>query len=237
MKVSGAGRLKSDYNTYTDSTGYQVTGEFMTGIEMNIPKYLMELMINDVKAASFDAPAIIYTSQTPFYQAALSEFISDEKDRAEAMTQLQSNLVNLPKKDNKFAFVLGRHPVKWHDEYQSFITLEDRIPVISIGEVSISKMLTVLAEYKMPTNQDDRFYLYIKASPDLWYFFGYQPTEGSAVLNVVSSSVRFNDVLAGMKAKDLQVKMPNGELYEVVPANPSVAEAFLNRVRSGRTNN
>jgi hypothetical protein len=234
MKVKAAGRMKSDYNTYTDSTGYQVSGELMTGIELTLPKSLMDLMVADIKAASFDAPAAIYTSQTPFYQAALSEFITEEKDRAEALAQLQSNLIALPKKDNKFAFVLGRHPVQWNSEYQSFITTEDKIPVISVQDVAIAKTMTVFAEYKMPTSQDDRFYLYVKASPDLWYFFGYQPTEGSAVLNVVSSSVRFNDLLAGLKTKETQIKMPGGDLYEIVPANPSMAEAFLNRVRSGR---
>jgi hypothetical protein len=234
MKVKSAGRLKSDYNTYTDSTGYQVSGELMSGIEMIIPKALMDIMVADVKAASFDAPAAIYTSQTPFYQAAISEFISNEKDRTEAMTQLQSNIIDLPRKENKFAFVLGRHTVKWNAEYQSLITMEDKVPVISIGDVSMSRTMTVFAEYKMPAGLDDRFYLYIKPSPDLWYFFGYQPTEGAAVLNVVSSSVRFNDALAGMKAKDTQIKMPGGEVYEIVPVNPSMAEAFLNRVRTGR---
>lgn len=232
MKVKGAGRLRSDYNTYTDSTGYVVTGEFMTGMEMTFPKGLLDLVVNDIKASSFDAPGTIYTSQATFYQPALSEFIADEKDRAEAMTQLQSNLVDLPKKDDKFSFLLGRHVVKWNSEYQSFISMEDKIPVVSINGTSIGKVLTAYVEYKMPMNEDDRFYLYLKASPDLWYFFGYQ----SGVLNVVSSSVRFNDTLAGMKAKETQFKMPDGELYEVVPVNPSMAEAFINRVKSGRAN-
>ena len=83
----------------------------------------------------------------------------------------------------------------------------------------------------MPTTGDDRFYLYFKASPDQWYFFGYQ----SGVLNVVSNNTRFMDVLLGMKTKETQTKMPDGETYEIIAANPSTAEAFINRVRSGRT--
>jgi len=50
----------------------------------------------------------------------------------------------------------------------------------------------------------------------------------------VSSSTRFNDALIAMKAKDTQIKMPDGEIYEIVPANPSLADAFVNRVKSGR---
>jgi TusA-related sulfurtransferase len=37
-----------------------------------------------------------------------------------------------------------------------------------------------------------------------------------------------------MKTKETQFKMPDGEVYEIIAANPSVAEAFVNRVRSGR---
>ncbi len=273
MKVTAAGRLKSDYNK-PDSVFHTVTGEFVTGMEMTIPKTLMEMMVNDIKAASFDAPAAVYNTNPTFYQPAVAEFISDEKEIAEALTNLTNNLIALPKKDNKYAVMLGRHPVIWNDEYQSFLSLEDKIPVIALNGEPFGKVLTVYVEYKMPggsaveiptmpdseeeeseegeeeksdkkdkkdkeeeernaaasLSKDDRFYLYIKPSPDLWYFFGYQ----AGAMNVVSSSTRFNDALIAMKAKDTQIKMPDGEIYEIVPANPSLADAFVNRVKSGR---
>jgi hypothetical protein len=40
-----------------------------------------------------------------------------------------------------------------------------------------------------------------------------------------------------MKPKDVQIKMPDGEIYEVVAANPGIADAFVNRVKNGRTRN
>jgi hypothetical protein len=40
--------------------------------------------------------------------------------------------------------------------------------------------------------------------------------------------------LAGLKAKETQIKMPDGELYEIVAANPSLANAFVSRVKEGR---
>ncbi len=289
MKVTAAGRLKSDYSK-PDSVFYTVTGEFMTGMEMTIPKTLLEMMVNDIKAASFDAPAAVYNTNPTFYQPALAEFISDEKEIAEALTNLTNNLIALPKRDNKYTVMLGRHPVIWNDEYQSFLSLEDKIPVVSINGEPFGKTLTVYVEYKMPggsvvempsmpteeedeeaeetatedegeegeeeksekkeekkekkdkdkgeeerraappSSKDDRFYLYIRPSADLWYFFGYQ----AGAMNVVSSSTRFNDALIAMKAKDTQIKMPDGEIYEIVPANPSLADAFVNRVKSGR---
>ena len=231
LKVTGAGRLKSDFNNVTDSTSYTVTGEFMTGMEINVPKVLLDIMLNDIQASSFDAAAVTTNTNLAFYQPALAEFITDESDRAEAQANLQNNLVALPKKDNKYTILLGRHPVLWNAEYQSFLSTEDKIPLLGFNGQLIGKMLTTYVEYKMPGNEDDRFYIYIKASPDLWYFFGYQ----SGALNVVSSSTKFNDALLAMKVKETVLKMPDGETYEIVAANPSVADAFVNRVRAGRT--
>ena len=229
MKVTAAGRLKTDYNI-PDTAAFTVTGEFMSGIEMTVPKVLMEMMVNDIKASSFDAPVPPFNSQAAFYQPALNEFITSDEDREEAQANLRNNFLNLPKKDNKYTFLLGRHPVIWNAEYQSFLSLEDRIPVAAINGEPIQKMLTGYVEYKMPGNADDRFYLYIRASTDLWYFFGYQ----AGALNVVSSSTRFNDALLALKTKETQIKMPDGEIYEIVAANPSLADAFVNRVKSGR---
>ncbi len=231
MKVTGAGRLKSDFNHVTDSTGYTVTGEFMTGMEINVPKILLDIMANDIQASSFDAAAAITTTQMAFYQSAVAEFVTDEKDRTEALANLQSNVVALPKIDNKYTILLGRHPVLWNAEYQSFLSTEDKIPLLGFNGQLVGKMMTTYVEYKMPGNEDDRFYIYIKVSPDLWYFFGYQ----TGALNVVSSSTRFNDALLALKPKETVLKMPDGETYEIVAANPSVADAFVNRVRAGRT--
>ena len=231
MKITAAGRLKSDFNNVTDSTGYNVSGEFMTGMEINVPKTLLDIMLNDIQASSFDAAAVTTNTNLAFYQPAIAEFVTDPADAAEAQANLQNNLIALPKKDNKYTILLGRHPVLWNAEYQSFLSTEDKIPLLGFNGQLIGKMLTTYVEYKMPGNEDDRFYIYIKASADLWYFFGYQ----AGALNVVSSSTKFNDALLALKAKETVLKMPDGETYEIVAANPSVADAFVNRVRSGRT--
>lgn len=229
MKVKGAGRLKTEFNI-PDTAAFVINGEFMTGMDITVPKVLMEMVVNDIRASSFDAQVPPFNTQQAFYRQTLSEFIPDEKDHEEAFNNLNSNFLSLPRKDNKYTFLLGRHPVIWNPEYQSFLSLEDRIPIISINGEPIQKMLTAYVEYKMPGNQDDRFYLYIRASADLWYFFGYQ----AGALNVVSSSTRFNDALLALKPKDTQLKMPNGEVYEIVAANPALADAFVNRVKNGR---
>jgi hypothetical protein len=235
MKIKAAGRLKSDYNTATDTTAFEVTGELMTAVEMPIPKILMDLMLNDIKAASFDAPGAIYNTNAAYYQPTLHEFVSDEKDWEEMLANMRINAILLPKKDDTYTFVFGRHTVRWNNEYSAFITMEDKFPLISIAGYPINKMLTMYISYKMPGSGDDKFSIYLKASPDLWYFYSYQPNpDGGADLNLVSSSTKFNDVALSLKAKDTKIKMPDGRTVEVTLVNGSSAESLVNFVRSGR---
>ncbi|MBL7826143.1 MAG: hypothetical protein JNJ57_05890 [Saprospiraceae bacterium] len=235
MKLKAAGRLKSDYNGVTDSTFFEVTGEIMTAVELPIPKILLDLMINDIKAASFDQPAAVYNTNVAYYQPLLREFVSDEKDMEEMIANLRINAILLPKKDDNFTFVFGRQAVRWNTEYSAFITLEDKFPLVSVAGQPINKNLTMYISYKMPGSGEDKFSVYLKASPDLWYFFSYQPNpEGGADLNLVSSSTKFNDLALSLKAKDTKIKMPDGKFVEVALVNASSAESLVNFVRSGR---
>lgn len=80
----------------------------------------------------------------------------------------------------------------------------------------------------MPTNDDDRLYVYLKSPSQLYYFFGYK----QGILNVVSNNTRFMDELLGMKDKEKIIKLPDGETYEIQPVEPSTAQAFVNRVEA-----
>ncbi len=308
MTIKAAGKLRTDFNI-SDSTTYKITGEVMSGAEFFLPPKVMDALLNGIKAATYDAPNAIYTAQNAFYQQAVPEFVSDPKLDATLSADLKNNLILLPKSDNKFAFLLGKHNVIWNPEYQSFLGTDDKLPIVTIGGEQINKVLTAYIEYKMPntvaddepiedeemeeeqteeedegydetpedelteeekkqreednkkreeekkaakekaakekeerlrvarekaekrrTKGDDRFYLYISATPELWYFFGYQ----KGTMSVASSDTKFNEILGAMKPKDLQVKMPDGETYEVIPVNQSGAAAFVSRVKEGR---
>ncbi len=236
MRIKAAGRLKSDYNTVTDSTEFELTGEIMTAVELPLPKVLLDLLINDIKAATFDAPVAIYNTNVAYYKAVLREFVSDEKDMEEMDANLRLNAILLPKKDDNFTFVFGRQSVKWNSEYTAFITMDDKFPLVSIAGLPINKNLTAYISYKMPGNGEDRFSLYLKAAPDLWYFFDYRPNdEGGADLNLASSSDKFNSLLVSLKEKDTKIKMPNGKTVEVALVAPASAEALVRFVQQGRT--
>jgi hypothetical protein len=229
MSIKAAGKLRTDFNR-SDSTGFALTGEIMSGSAFTLPQKLTDALINSLKAATYDAPNAIYTAQASFYQQAIPEFASDPKLEPTINADLKNNLILLPKADNKFTFLLGRHNVTWNPEYQSFLSVDDKMPLVTVAGEQINKVLTTYVEYKMPQGGDDRFYIYLSVTPELWYFFGYQ----AGVMNVASSDPKFNEVLLAMKTKDLQFKMSDGELYEVVAANPNVATAFVSRVKEGR---
>ncbi len=229
IKTTAAGRLESMIEK-GDSSYYQVTGDIMSMIDLIVPKNLLTIMTTDIKASMFDAQAALYTPQASFYEAVFPQLFPDPKEHTDMKSNLASNLVTLPRRDKVSTFVLGKHKVKWNIDYQSFVSMEDRIPVVAINGEPINRMLNVFVEYKMPPNEDDRLYIYIKASGDLWYFFGFQ----GGVMSITSSSTKFNDALQSMKPKELSIKQADGETYEIQYVEPTTAERFINRVREGR---
>lgn len=231
VKIKAAGRIKSDYNTYTDSTGYVVTAELMTGIEIPMPKALLDIMVNELKANTFDAGGAVYNSQAAFYQPALREFVSDSAMFGEVSTNVMSNFISLPKKDDKFTLLLGRHPLIWNNDMRSFINQEDRIPLISVAGEQISKSLNMSVAYKMQGSGEDKFAIYIKPTADMWYYIEY--SKGQLIL--LSSSERFMAALTGLKDKEKVMKIGNGEPMEIVTdADPGRASKLAENVRLGR---
>jgi hypothetical protein len=237
MKIKAAGRLRSDFNTVTDSSTFQVTGEVISAFELALPPKLTDLMINEIRAATFDAQPAIYNTQMAFYQPALHEFVSDEKDWEEVLANARLNAVLLPKKDDKFLFVLGRQNLLWNPDYSSFFSVEDRVPLISIAGQPINKSLNIMLRYKMPKNGDDAMGIYIRASSELWYLFVYQNTDEGGALSLTSSSARFNELAVSLKGKEAKVKMANGKFLEYVPVDPSEGSRFVDQVRNGRAKN
>jgi hypothetical protein len=149
-------------------------------------------------------------------------------------TALQTNYVALPKKDDKYTILLGRQPVRWNTEYESFITMEDKLPVISIGGEPVSKMMTAYVEYKMTRQGDDRFYFNLRVGPSNWYYIGYKPEAEATVLFLMSNNEAFTNAATALKEKDRKIKMEDGGTYQIEVGNNADADAFVRRVKEGR---
>lgn len=203
--------------------------ELMAGIQFIFPTELLQIIENDFKSMSFDSRPIAYLTDLDFYRKAIHElFPADDKDVREALAGLSSGIMNLPKKHNPYTFLLSKVKMQWDADYQSFVSTDDRIGLASLAGEPINQMSKIYLEVKMPSNGDDRLYLYIKSPSELFYFFGYK----QGILNVTSNNPKFMEEVEGMKDKDRITKMDDDQTYEIQVVEPSDATRFIRRVQA-----
>ena len=237
ISVTAAGNVKTafpegnvDDNGFIEPGETQMNFEIMAGIDAFIPEKLLKIVSTDIQSSSFDAPVIDYLKKPEYYEKALAEFIPSEKDYQNAVKKMKNTGLDLPNKYDKYAFFFSRIPMKWNAEYQSFVSTEEKIGLASVNGEVINRQLDCYVEFKMPTNEDDRVYIYIKSPSEFYYFFGYK----QGILSCVSNNEKFNEAVLSLKKKERTKKMEDGELYEVAPVNPGSAQMFVNRIRDAR---
>ena len=80
----------------------------------------------------------------------------------------------------------------------------------------------------MPSNEDDRLYIYLKSPSELFYFFGFK----QGILSVTSNNPKFTEEVLALKAKEAIIKMDDGETYEIQAVEPGSANLFLRRIQA-----
>ena len=236
LDVNAAGTLETSYAITVDTSSggannnAALRGDLMTTVDLILPENLLRMLLLDFQSSSFDAPAINYENDKDFYSRAARELFGTDKDMEKVVQTLQSGTFNLPPKLNKHTFVFSKLPMVWDNDYQSFITTDTKVGLASINGEMLNRTVTGFIEFKMPTNNDDRLYIYLKSPSDYYYFFGYK----QGVMNVVSNNTKFNDEVVNMKEKERIFKMDDGETYEIQPVNPGTAEAFVRRIQAGK---
>ncbi len=206
---------------------YPIEAEFMSGVELIIPDKLLKIMSNDIQSMSFDAKPIVYLTDLAFYREALANLLPEGEDAQRAISTLGNGVLDIPEKINPYTFLFSRLPMKWDAEYQSFVSKDKDVGVVSIDGEPLNKVLESYIEYKMPTNEDDRLYIYIKSPSTFFYFFGFK----QGIMSITSNNPEFMEALGGMKSKDLITKMDDGNTYEIQPVDEGTARRFVNRVK------
>ncbi len=198
----------------------------MLGIDFILPEKLESIMAGDFMATSYEAEAIDYKGDGT-YEKALAEFYdNDKKAMFKALDVLRnSGKLELPKK-NSYTIFFSKLGLEWNEELQSFVSNTKKIGLGAIGGEVINRQVEAYVEFRMPSNENDRFYIHLTSPSGYYYFFGFK--EG--IMNIVSNNVRFNEEVINMKNKDKMHKMKNGETYEIQPVNEGTAKAFVNRV-------
>ena len=235
ISLDAAGRVSTTAKVIADSTaagpvGQELNGDFMLGVKLILPDPLLKFIANDIKASSFEAPTAIYANDPTFYKKVVSELFPDEKEVQKVIDLVSLNEFDLPKKFNNYTFLFSKVPMKWNQEYQSFVSLQQKMPLASIEGEMVNRMITCYIEVRMPFDDDDRFYMYLQSPSGLFYFFGFK----QGIMNVVSSSEEFNEMVINMKDKQRIFKMPDGNTYEIQLVEKGTATTFLTRAQDAQ---
>ena len=207
-----------------------VLAELMAGINLILPERLYKTIITDFKSSSFDAGGINILTDMNFYKKAASELFPPKKEVDEIINGMSSGFLDMPKKYNNYSFLFSKLPMKWDPDYQSFITTKEKIGLFSIAGEAINKTVTCYVEVKMPSNGDDRLYVYIKSPSELFYFFGFK----QGILSIASNNQKFNEEIMALKSKEKIIKMDDGETYEIQAVEPGTANLFLRRIKAAK---
>lgn len=200
----------------------------MAAVDLILPDRLINMMATDLISGAYGAPGLNVVTGKEFYQAGLKALFPASKELTLAEQSLAAGVFNVDKKINTHTLLFSKLNMKWSSDYQSFVTTEKLSGLASIKGNPIAKMLEVHMEVKMPARGDDRMYIYIKSPSELYYFFGFN----DGILNVVSNNTQFMNTLENMKAKDMILKMNDGQTYEILPVSPGTAQTFLRRVKT-----
>ena len=235
INVLAAGTAKTKFLSPTEEArdsngivGSPLSIEAMFGIQMHIPDKLLRIMAADIQSGSFDAADTDY-KKDDFNDKALTEFISDEKDYKKTVAEMKEKTLLMPDKYNDFSFLFSRATMRWNPELQSMVSYGSKADLSSVLGFTVNKKITAWVEFKMPSNNDDRVYVYIKTSNDFFYFFGYQ----KGVLGITSTNPKMEEEFNKIKTKDRIAKTKDGDL-ELQWEDPGKGEMFVRRVQNAQ---
>lgn len=231
-----AGRAKTNFlkpeAPQTDSAGVIGTPlsiDAMVGLNMMIPEKLLRIMAADIQSGSFDANDVDYVKED-FAERALAEFITDKDDYQKVVANMKSKTLELPDKYNKYNLLFSKIPMKWNAETQSFISNVKKVDLNSVTGININKQIAAYVEFRMPSNEDDRVYVYLKTSNDYFYFFGYQ----RGILSITSNNQRIEEEFNKIKPKERILKMSDNQPFEMQWVENGTAEMFLRRITNAQ---
>jgi len=221
VKVDGVGMGKLEVDTSS-----KIALNMMIGIDMIIPDKLLNFLIKDLEKNTSELPFATYNK--PHVLKGLAELIPSDKELEKVYTEIKDyDKIYLPKGSTKYTFLFGNAPMEWNPTYYSMIS-KPGITLSFIKDKAFHKKLkNTYLEIRMSRSRDE-INLYFESPSGASYYFNYQ----NRVLSVFSSNPSFNDAVLGMKKKELEFKMPDGEFYEVKPTGSNAAKFFLNRVKT-----
>lgn len=234
VKLQAAGKVETEFaviDTTVDAEKVKlppVNIQTMLGVEFTIPEVLLTAMVNDLRTSTFESNFIDYNRGFEFYDHAMAEFIRDDAVLTPILSTMKARTLELPKDFKKFSLFFSKLDLIWDADYQSFVSSKEVNGLAAINGEMLNKLVTSSVEIKMPSNEDDRLYIYIKGPNDNFYFFGYS----QGILSVTSNNTVFTDAFLKLKKKELVYKMEDDETYEIQAVSPETAQMFVQRAKA-----
>ena len=219
--------LKNESNDSTplDTTDFKIKA--LAGLDIPLPKSLMRIILVDIQASNFDAKSNIHKDKD-FFLNVLPEFLNTPQDLSKAFKNLTSNeLLVLPEKKYKHTFLLSNLNLKWNQENQSFISTNNEVGLVSINGTPVNNLLDGYFQLKLTTNENDRLYFYLKSPSGNFYYFGFN----NGILDTYSNNEKYNESVSDLKKKEREIKLDDGNLFEIMLGSSSSANNFLNRIK------
>ncbi|MBP7822026.1 MAG: hypothetical protein KA010_03825, partial [Saprospiraceae bacterium] len=204
--------------------------DVVSAINLPLPAKVMDLMFNDILASSLDAPDIYYSKDFDLYDKALSHFVTDKDEYVKMTEGMRNASLNVPKKYNNYNFLFAGLNLKWNAEIQSFVTIQDNLPLASVKGEPVNRLLKGFIEYRMPSNEEDKFFMYLASPSGLVYFFAYQP----GGFGVFSTNTAFVEAISKLKGKEKTLKDNKGNSCEIQIIEESLAQIMISRVKEAR---
>lgn len=232
--LDAVGTIESAFVEVPDSLRGQtppppVQIEVMSGLKFILPDRLFRFILAEVERNALSLDAIPYLAKQEKYKKQLTMlFPNAGKDLQDAFASMALGRVDLPKKVNDYTILLADLKMKWDMDYQSFVSTDNKIGVISINGEPVNRRMEGYVEYKMPSIGGDRFYYYLKFPSQIFYYFGFK----QGILEVYSNDSQFMDTASSMKKNEMVVKMPDGNTYEILIETASRANMFVRRIKA-----
>ena len=231
--IKAAGKAKTEFRNLPDSALLNtppppVDFDLFAGITFPVPEKLIRMMQNEISAASFGSNPIPYLADLDYYRKGLSGIFPDSREFQDALTGMGNGMMDLPKTLNTFTFLFSNLKMRWDMDYQSLVTVQQDAGLISMLGQPVNLKINCFAEFRMPSNEDDRAYLYLKLPNEIYYYFGYR----NGILEINSNDNRFMGEASKLKSTELILKMPDGQSYEIQLVEANRATAFVRRIQA-----
>lgn len=231
--IKAAGKAKTEFRNLPDSAQLNsppppVDFDLFAGITFPVPEKLIRLVQNEISAASFGTNPIPYLADLEYYRKGLTGIFPESQEFQDALNTMSNGLLELPRTLNTFTLLLSNLKMRWDMDYQSLVTIQQDAGLISLLGQPINLKINCFAEFKMPSNEDDRAYIYIKLPNEIYYYFGYR----NGILELNSNDNRFMGEASKLKSTELLLKMPDGQNYEIQLVEANRATAFVRRIQA-----